>query len=105
MAWVMDTYSMHARQATTAVVTGKPIELGGSRGRREATGRGVMICVDKALAKLGMKKEKHPRNHSRFRKRRLPGRGADAEGRLQNHRPLPTSAAACTTKRVSTFPR
>jgi glutamate dehydrogenase (NAD(P)+) len=57
MAWVMDTYSMHARQATTAVVTGKPIELGGSRGRREATGRGVMICVDKAMTKLGMKKE------------------------------------------------
>ncbi len=57
MAWVMDTYSMHARQATTAVVTGKPIELGGSRGRREATGRGVMICVDKALVKLGMRKE------------------------------------------------
>ena len=57
MAWVMDTYAMHARQATTAVVTGKPIELGGSRGRREATGRGVMICVDKALAKLKMKRE------------------------------------------------
>jgi glutamate dehydrogenase (NAD(P)+) len=57
MAWVMDTYSMHARQATTAVVTGKPIELGGSRGRREATGRGVMICVDKAMTKFGMKKE------------------------------------------------
>ena len=57
MAWVMDTYSMHHRQATTAVVTGKPIELGGSRGRREATGRGVMICCDKALTKLGMKKD------------------------------------------------
>ncbi|HVM75538.1 MAG TPA: Glu/Leu/Phe/Val dehydrogenase [Candidatus Saccharimonadales bacterium] len=57
MAWVMDTYSMHTRQATTAVVTGKPIDLGGSRGRREATGRGVMICVDKAIAKLGMRKE------------------------------------------------
>jgi len=57
MAWVMDTYAMHARQATTAVVTGKPIELGGSRGRREATGRGVMICVDKAIAKLGLRKE------------------------------------------------
>jgi glutamate dehydrogenase (NAD(P)+) len=57
MAWVMDTYAMHVGQATTAVVTGKPIELGGSRGRREATGRGVMICCDKALAKLGMKKE------------------------------------------------
>jgi glutamate dehydrogenase (NAD(P)+) len=57
MAWVMDTYAMHARQATTAVVTGKPIELSGSRGRREATGRGVMICVDKAITKLGMRKE------------------------------------------------
>jgi len=57
MAWVMDTYAMHTRQATTAVVTGKPVELGGSRGRREATGRGVMICVDKALARLGMRKE------------------------------------------------
>jgi glutamate dehydrogenase (NAD(P)+) len=57
MAWVMDTYAMHARQATTAVVTGKPVELGGSRGRREATGRGVMICVDKAVTKLGLRKE------------------------------------------------
>lgn len=57
MAWVMDTYAMHARQATTAVVTGKPIELGGSRGRREATGRGVMICVDKAIAKLGLHRQ------------------------------------------------
>jgi glutamate dehydrogenase (NAD(P)+) len=53
----MDTYAMHAGHATTAVVTGKPIELGGSRGRKEATGRGVMICCDKALAKLGIKKQ------------------------------------------------
>ena len=57
MAWVMDTYAMHVRQATTAVVTGKPLDLGGSQGRREATGRGVMICCDKALAKLKMKRE------------------------------------------------
>ena len=57
MAWVMDTYSMHVGMATTAVVTGKPIELGGSRGRKEATGRGVMICVDKAVEKLGLRKE------------------------------------------------
>ncbi|MGB2891128.1 MAG: Glu/Leu/Phe/Val dehydrogenase [Candidatus Acidiferrales bacterium] len=57
MAWVMDTYAMHVRQATTAVVTGKPLDLGGSHGRKEATGRGLMICCDKALAKLGMKKE------------------------------------------------
>ena len=57
MAWVMDTYAMHVRQATTAVVTGKPLELGGSQGRNEATGRGVMICCDKALAKLKMKRD------------------------------------------------
>src|SRR6266851_3702505 len=44
MAWIMDTYSMHVRHTTTAVVTGKPTELGGSLGRREATGRGVMIA-------------------------------------------------------------
>jgi glutamate dehydrogenase (NAD(P)+) len=57
MAWVMDTYSMHVRQATTAVVTGKPLDLGGSLGRKEATGRGLMICCNKAIAKLGMKRE------------------------------------------------
>src|ERR1700735_2856237 len=57
MAWVMDTYSMHTRQATTAVVTGKPLELGGSLGRKEATGRGVMVWCGNALAKLKMKKE------------------------------------------------
>jgi glutamate dehydrogenase (NAD(P)+) len=57
MAWVLDTYAMHVRQATTAVVTGKPLDIGGSQGRKEATGRGVMINCDKALAKLGMKRE------------------------------------------------
>ena len=57
MAWVMDTYSMHVRHTTTAVVTGKPLDLGGSRGRKEATGRGCQIVCDKALAKLGMKRE------------------------------------------------
>ncbi len=56
MAWVMDTYSMHVRHATTAVVTGKPIDLGGSRGRREATGRGCLIACDRALRKLGRKR-------------------------------------------------
>jgi glutamate dehydrogenase (NAD(P)+) len=57
MAWVMDTYSMHVRHTVTAVVTGKPLELGGSLGRPEATGRGVMMACDRAIAKLGMKKE------------------------------------------------
>jgi glutamate dehydrogenase (NAD(P)+) len=58
MAWMMDTYSMHMRQTVTAVVTGKPINIGGSRGRREATGRGVMIVCDEALKKLGMQPER-----------------------------------------------
>jgi len=57
MAWVMDTYAMHARRATTAVVTGKPLDLGGSQGRKEATGRGVMMCCNRAIAKLKMKRE------------------------------------------------
>jgi glutamate dehydrogenase (NAD(P)+) len=57
MAWVMDTYSMHVGHTSTAVVTGKPLDLGGSRGRREATGRGCMMVCDRALKKLGMKKE------------------------------------------------
>ena len=55
MAWVMDTYSMHKRHTVTAVVTGKPVEMGGSLGRREATGRGCMIVTREALKKLGMK--------------------------------------------------
>src|SRR3954467_12821200 len=52
MAWLMDTYSMHARHTVNAVVTGKPVELGGSRGRREATGRGVLFCVNEAIKRL-----------------------------------------------------
>jgi glutamate dehydrogenase (NAD(P)+) len=52
MAWFMDTYSMHARRTENAVVTGKPLELGGSLGRREATGRGVLFCVREACQHL-----------------------------------------------------
>jgi glutamate dehydrogenase (NAD(P)+) len=54
MAWIMDTYSMHMRQTVTAVVTGKPVNIGGSRGRKEATGRGVSVVCDEALKYLGM---------------------------------------------------
>ncbi|HEY2923735.1 MAG TPA: Glu/Leu/Phe/Val dehydrogenase [Candidatus Eisenbacteria bacterium] len=54
MAWIMDTYSMHARHTVTSVVTGKPLELGGSAGRREATGRGVLFVIREAAEKLGM---------------------------------------------------
>lgn len=54
MAWVMDTYSMHVRHTVNAVVTGKPVEMGGSLGRREATGRGCMIVTREALRRLRM---------------------------------------------------
>jgi glutamate dehydrogenase (NAD(P)+) len=53
MAWVMDTYSMHVGHTTTSVVTGKPVELGGSLGRREATGRGVMIAARESAKHVG----------------------------------------------------
>jgi glutamate dehydrogenase (NAD(P)+) len=57
MAWIMDTYSMHARHTVTAVVTGKPTALGGSRGRAEATGRGCMMVTLKALQRFGWRPE------------------------------------------------
>ena len=52
MAWILDTYSMHARRTENAVVTGKPVGLGGSQGRRQATGRGVMTVTLAAMERL-----------------------------------------------------
>ncbi|HEY8322264.1 MAG TPA: Glu/Leu/Phe/Val dehydrogenase [Candidatus Baltobacteraceae bacterium] len=57
MAWFMDTYSMHVRQNVPGVVTGKPLEIGGSRGRVEATGRGVTIVAMDQMAAMGLKPE------------------------------------------------
>src|SRR3954468_17976756 len=57
MAWIMDTYSMHKRHTVTAVVTGKPLDLGGSRGRIEATGRGCMMVTLEALKRFGKRPE------------------------------------------------
>jgi glutamate dehydrogenase (NAD(P)+) len=54
MAWLMDTYSMHVGHTVNAVTTGKPVAMGGSLGRREATGRGCMIATREALTHLGM---------------------------------------------------
>jgi glutamate dehydrogenase (NAD(P)+) len=54
MAWIMDTYSMHMGHTVTSVVTGKPLNIGGSRGRVEATGRGVMVVCDESLRYLNM---------------------------------------------------
>ena len=87
MAWVMDTYSMHVGHTATAVVTGKPIEMGGSLGRREATGRGVMI-VD---ARVGQARRlRHQGRHGRrpgLRQRRLDlGRAARRDRREDRRR-------------------
>ncbi|MFN2393737.1 MAG: Glu/Leu/Phe/Val dehydrogenase [Pyrinomonadaceae bacterium] len=57
MAWIMDTYSMHARHTVNAVVTGKPVALGGSLGRREATGRGVLFTVNEAIKRFNLTPE------------------------------------------------
>ena len=61
MAWIMDTYSMHKRHTVTAVVTGKPVAMGGSLGRREATGRRCMIVTRQALRQLNMPIDKSTR--------------------------------------------
>lgn len=53
MAWIMDTYSMTVGYSVPAVVTGKPLNIGGSQGRNEATGRGVIICMVEALKRWG----------------------------------------------------
>jgi glutamate dehydrogenase/leucine dehydrogenase len=58
MAWIMDTYSMHTQKTVTDVVTGKPLIIGGSLGRSEATGRGVMITTMEALKKLNLDPKK-----------------------------------------------
>ena len=58
MAWIMDTYSMHVRHTSNAIVTGKPVELGGSKGRFDATGRGCMMACDEALKKFRMARDR-----------------------------------------------
>ena len=54
MAWIMDTYSMHSGYSVPAVITGKPLAIGGSEGRLEATARGVQVVTREAMLKLGM---------------------------------------------------
>ena len=57
MAWMMDTYSMHRGHPAPAVVTGKPLELGGTPGREEATGEGCAVCAVEALQRIGRQVE------------------------------------------------
>jgi glutamate dehydrogenase (NAD(P)+) len=58
MSWFMDTYSMHMNQFSPAVVTGKPLDLGGSQGRVEATAKGVVYCIDAATKHMGLELKK-----------------------------------------------
>jgi glutamate dehydrogenase (NAD(P)+) len=60
MAWIMDTYSMKVGYACPEIVTGKPVEIGGCVGRREATGRGVTYCVMEALEQIGVRPRNRP---------------------------------------------
>ncbi len=89
MAWIMDTYSMHKRHTVTAVVTGKPVEMGGSLGRREATGRGCMIVTLEALRRLGHAGQGRP------------GRGAGLRQRGVDRRAAASRSAGCTIVAVS----
>ena len=84
MAWIMDTYSMHARHTETAVVTGKPIDLGGSRGRTEATGRGCMIVTEQALRRFGLERSSTRVVIQGLRQRGRHGGQADGAGGLQD---------------------
>ncbi len=86
MAWIMDTYSMHKRHTVTAVVTGKPLELGGSRGRPEATGRGCMLVTREALKKLDITPDETRVVIQGFGNVGGMACQADAAGRLQNRR-------------------
>ena len=105
MAWVMDTYTMHVGHTSTAVVTGKPIEMGGSLGRREATGRGVMIATRESAKHLGFDIKGATRRHPGLRQRRLGLGRAARRASARRSSPSPTGRAASTTPRGSTSPK
>ena len=105
MAWIMDTYSMHAGHTATAVVTGKPIDLGGSRGRTEATGRGCMIVIEQALRRLGLDTILDARGDPGIRQRRRHVGQADGPRRVQDHLHHRIRRRGLQPARVSTFPR
>ena len=101
MAWIMDTYSMHVGHTETAVVTGKPLELGGSLGRREATGRGVSIATRESARHLGFDIQRHdawPCRGSASRVRSRPSSLGDP--RREDRRHLRLEGRRATTRRA-----
>ena len=105
MAWIMDTYSMHMRHTVTAVVTGKPLDLGGSRGRPEGH-RPRLHDRDPAGAEaVRPLARKHRGGHPGLRQRRRHGREADGAQRLQDSSPSSSGTARSTTRTASTSKR
>ena len=90
MAWIMDTYSQQKGHAVPGVVTGKPIEIGGSYGRKEATGRGVVTCAMEAsrLAGFDLKGARH--RGAGLRRGRRRGGAHLARGSARESSPSPT---------------
>ena len=85
MAWFMDTYSVYQGYAVSEIVTGKPVSIGGTEGRREATGRGVVYLIERAMDMLKMDPTEVHRDRAGIRQRRV-GRGliARVEDRSQS---------------------
>ena len=86
MAWMMDTYSVHVGYTVPSIVTGKPVGLGGSLGRREATGRGVGYLVNRATDTIGLDIEQSHRRGAGLRQRRLGRRAFAGALRREDHR-------------------
>ena len=80
MAWMMDTYSMEIGHAVPEIVTGKPISLGGSLFRHEATGAGVVMVIERACQRLGLESGRAALRRPGLRQRRR-----DRRGRARRH--------------------
>ncbi len=104
MAWFMDTYSMHVRQNTPGVVTGKPLEIGGSRGRVEATGRGVTICALDEMTEMGSRTRERAASRSRASATSACTRPSCSRSAAARSSASPTSPARTTTRTASTSP-
>ena len=104
MAWIMDTYSMKVGYACPEIVTGKPVELGGCVGRREATGRGVTYCILEALKELKLQPGGVDRRRAGLRQRRLGRLPGAAPARRARSSPSATATAPSATRAASTSP-
>ena len=102
MAWIMDTYSMKVGYACPEIVTGKPVELGGCVGRREATGRGVTYCIMEAMKELNIQPEESTAVGPGLRQRRLRGVSGTAPARRRKSWPSATATARSATRAAST---